>query len=208
MKAASLFVLLAVLASAAPAASSAQAERFQVAPRIGVYSLSTRVPSDDPLPELRLGLRSEKAQGSLAATVLATAALGVVGGLAGGALGAAAGPDGVCGDDSCSLGSMLLGGVVGISIGTGIGAHVGNGTRGSLGLDLLGGALGVAAGLTLSGLSGWDTAAANIFLPVPMIVIPVLFERSSARRKFNRKKLSASLAPAPGGLAFALTARW
>jgi len=206
MKSAAIFVLLAVVASASPSGSSAQTNSFSIAPRIGGPAQPSPLRLNGGRPALPTRRQRDDAQGSLGVTLISTVALGVVGGLGGGALGAAMAGD--CSGDFCAFGPAILVGAIGLAAGTGVGAHIGNGSRGNLGSDILGGAIGTGVGIGLLAATGAEGVGAWMFVPIPIVLIPVLFERSGARRNYREKTLSAFVAPAPGGLSVALTARW
>jgi hypothetical protein len=151
-------VLLAAL-TAAPAAAQVVPEYI--------------APAADTQPTYRWQVRWTV----VGATVGATAGwfLGFLGGAVAG---------GNCQGDYCVLGYMAMGALVGETLGTGLGAHLGNGGRGHP-------LASVAAVSALTGLAALlfyentDPAQLSIFLPLVQLPVAVLVESLSGRARFR-----------------------
>jgi hypothetical protein len=109
---------------------------------------------------------------------------GALGFIAGGMSGAALVGDN-CGGDWCGLEAAFTGALVGEVLGIGLGAHLGNGWRGSAlpALAASGGVLGAA--LILGGLGGLTEGSAP-FVPILQIAGAVIAETQVARARARR----------------------
>ena len=151
--------------------------------------LGAQTPGGDERPET----------GSRWAAYALAAALGATGFVAGGfAAASASAANDDCEDLSC-LEAAFYGAAALGTIGVSIGAHLGNGRRGSLPLDLA-----VAAGVWLAGIGpvivsgdgdGPYALAAFVLVPVAQVLLTTEVERSRGRVRARSRRAAVSVGP-------------
>lgn len=180
---------------------------YPVAPSIVARSLSAagsgpvssrvmnRLPTDD------------KPQGSLVATIGLATLSGLFGVyVAAGAVDVVT-PKRLCGDSWCGFEASVIAGIMGLGAGAGLGAHLGNGNRGSLGLDVIGGLVGSAAAVGIISAGDPDDFSILVGALLAAVVVPIWVERSTARRNYERRRSTVAVAPTRSGIRVAVQFR-